>query len=121
MLQALELVPSLSRLLSSPLRRPRSGRIWSGTARTSSGFSEGPHSPFNSLSLIPCFFAVTYPLQAHPKEHYENLLKSNMRSIYPPYAEFPQLPRLKEHLEVEWEAKGRQNRREEKEAPAAGS
>lgn len=44
-----------------------------------------------------------------------------MRSIYPPYAEFPQLPRLKEHLEVEWEAKGRQNRREEKEAPAAGS
>ncbi|GAA5983080.1 hypothetical protein JCM10908_000149 [Rhodotorula pacifica] len=55
------------------------------------------------------------PLQADTK-HYETLLKTELVSTYPPHATFATIPKLKEHLEVEWERQGRQRRRSREEA-----
>ncbi|GAA5869743.1 hypothetical protein JCM3774_003838 [Rhodotorula dairenensis] len=40
-------------------------------------------------------------------KHYEALLKADLESTYPPYAKFATLPKLKEHLELEWEKQAR--------------
>lgn len=47
-----------------------------------------------------------YAPQRDPK-HYEALLKTDLVSTYPPHASFATLPKLKEHLEHEWEKEGR--------------
>lgn len=50
------------------------------------------------------------PLQ-DPK-HYEALLKTDLVSTYPPHARFATIPKLKEHLESEWEKEGRRRKSE---------
>lgn len=49
--------------------------------------------------------------QQDPK-HYEALLKTDLVSTYPPHASFATLPKLKEHLESEWEKEGRRRKSE---------
>ncbi|GAA5958784.1 hypothetical protein JCM8115_000352 [Rhodotorula mucilaginosa] len=61
--------------------------------------------------VIAAVEASKNPLR-DPK-HYEALLKTDLVSTYPPHASFATLPKLKEHLESEWEKEG-QRRKSEK-------